>query len=147
MTQQAAVPDEATVPVVNSSGIQCCTCGKADDLYIAVWGTDSCEPGTVFCGACSTSTFAALDRLHLCEKPLAEVYGPHEGCAEFVDGPEVQVVCGEPAAYSLRWKDPQIGAWDTVHICKDHEEDALRMVLQGPVEGAIVKQSVKQPTA
>lgn len=49
-----------------------------------------------------------------------EVWGPHEGCAEFMEGPEAVVTCDKPSVYRAWITDPVTGERERLHACQAH---------------------------
>ena len=56
---------------------------------------------------------------------LWEIWGPHPGCKEFMDAPEMIVQCHVPAGYVIQGEDvDQEGVTErTLHACGEHLGD------------------------
>jgi len=65
---------------------------------------------------------AANDPPPVCEHEQ-ELWGPHEGCAEFMGAPEAIVQCGKPATriYFLTFHGPDGDESEAIFACDEHD--------------------------
>ena len=59
------------------------------------------------------------DEVMMTCQAVEEMWGPHEGCREFMDEPEAVVFCGEPAVAIESWGDHPD---DQVAVCSKHRD-------------------------
>jgi hypothetical protein len=58
---------------------------------------------------------------------VEETWGPHDGCAEFMDRPEVWI-CRIPATHVAKYFDPYLRVNERMRLCEWHSEHGANIL-------------------